>query len=513
MFMNLISMVKSSIKDIPNQKYRIENSFYLKEEGIHHFFCVCGHHDVVSDVKIENPYVDTLKFNRDEIEFTSIPDVYHPDNSCLACGNERYLDMDALLFNHKTLFWTDVDWSYREVECRHSWKLVSVMSVPRFDYDKQKIVIEELKLSSYFVSYSGESYYYENHKEFLKKQLIKDGKYYRINKILKDNMAIEMVNFMIKTSSQSLVWLNGEERELKNLLFFLKNSNIRFKDVLSWKDRDFFLYALNQYQYLEPFLKYILNHRKEKSLRKAQFISYKKMMSIGGYSPMADYIFSQTIDDVNHLLKVLNMDVEIKRKLFDDCLFQNIDYFIGFLKRQYEEKHIVRFWLSISDDDLSYFLLRDTTDLFYNKNIREELDREFQKTALNIRAIHHELTKYSRGVKRANQVLDYSDFIYSTQVSKENMDYILPHSSEILHEWGKILHNCLFYYFDKIMMEKITVFGVFMDGNLTYALEIDNHEIIQASSAYNQPITPLDREKIEKWYKEIYMKKLREFSD
>jgi len=508
MLMNLISVVKSSINDIPNQKYRIENSFYLKEEGIHHFFCVCGHHDVVADVKIENPYVDKLKFNRDEIEFTKLPDVFHPDNCCLVCGNERYLDMRSLLFEDRTRFWTDVNWAYEvRSEC-NSWSVIAFVSIPKFDYDTYKIVIKKLELSRYVVGHGGESFYNESLDFFFKKQLLLDGKYYRVKYILKNKINDKISDFMIENPSESLAWLKGEERDLENLCFFLKNSEIRFKDALYWKDRELFLYALNKYQYLESSLNYILNHRKEKSLRKAQFKSYQKMMLLGGYSPMADYIFSQTIDDVNHLVKVLNMDVAIKIKLFDDCTFENLNHFIGFLKRHYQEKYIVRFWLSITHDDLNHFLLRDTTTLFYNKRIREELERAFQKTPLNIRAIHHELTKHSRALKRLNgenRVLDYADFLHDSEMLKENILYALPYDSGMLYKWGELLYNCLSTYFNRITMGKSTVFGLFIGGKLTYAIDIYNHEIVQASSSYNQPVPKCDREKIERWHKDVYM--------
>ena len=509
MLMNLISVVKSSIKDIPNQKYRIENSFYLKEEGTHHFFCVCGHHDVVVNVKIKTPYFNELKFNRDEIDFTKLTNLYHPDNCCSACGNEQYLDMRSLLFEDKTKFWRDVNWGYEACSEYNSWSVVSFVSIPKFDYDTHQIVIEKLELSHYFIGYGGESDYSESFDIFLNKQLVLDGKCYYIKVVLKNKMHKKIIDFMIENPSESLAWLEGEERDLENISFFLKNSKIRFKDALYWKDKELFLYALNKYQYLESSLDYILNHRKEKSLRKAQFKSYKEMMLLGGYSPVADYIFSQTIDDVNHLVKVLNIDVAIKIKLFDSCTFENLDYFIGFLKRQYQEKHVVTFWLSITNDDLNCFLLRDTTRLFYTKRIREEIERLFEKTPLNIRAIHHELTKYTRALKRVkgkNRVLAYADFLHDSEVLKENILYTLPYNSAMLYNWGGLLHNYLSSSFNRIRMGESTLFGLFIDGKLTYAIDIYNHEIVQAFSSYNQPIPKSDREKIDRWHKDVYMR-------
>ena len=104
----------------------------------------------------------------------------------------------------------------------------------------------------------------------------------------------------------------------------------------------------------------------------------------------------------NYRKFIRNWTYLIKIKLFDDCRFDNLKYFFDFLKRNYEEKHIVRFWLSFSHEDLSYFLLRDTMLFFNNRFIKENIDELLEKTALNIRAIHHELTKYHRALTSGN---------------------------------------------------------------------------------------------------------------
>ena len=492
--------------------FLLQNSWYLKNNGLHHFFCTCGNYNVLDVVKVENPYLDMIEFKREEIDFTKISELtYHPDNQCDFCGNERYLDMKSLLFESKTRYWSNVKWDYEKKIDTNSWSIVSFLNIPKFDENIQKIVIEKLELSRFVIEKNGNSSYVEyveKVKYFLKKILVIDEEYFIVEKILKNKMSQNIANFMLKNPSESLAWLEGEEK-LENILFFLKNPKLRFKDIIYWQNKEYFLDFLSEYQYLEPSLAYILNHRKEKSVRKAQFKSYKKMMSEGGYSPMADYIFSRTIEDVNHLLRALNMDTDIKKKLFLGCNIVNTYLFIDFLKKYYEEKHIVKFWLSITKDDLNHFLLRDTTDMFNTKELREELIKRFRKTALNIRSIHHELTNCSRELKIENQekaILEYSDFIFDSQVTRENITYMLPMSSKILHSWGISLGNCIYSYFHKVSMGKTIIFGLFIDEKLTYAIEIVNHKIVQASSSYNRPIPKLDREKIDKWFKEVYLK-------
>jgi len=108
----------------------MENSWYIKQNKLHHFFCKCGIHDIVEN-HIEDDYsFDMIKFKREEIDFSKIPNIYHPDNSCSMCGNKRYLDMNALLFENITTFWSDIKWDYEEREDNLSWSIVSFMKIP-----------------------------------------------------------------------------------------------------------------------------------------------------------------------------------------------------------------------------------------------------------------------------------------------------------------------------------------------------------------------------------------------
>jgi hypothetical protein len=332
MFKGLITLLNASIKDIDSPRYVVENSWYLKEQGIHHFFCVCGNHDSIGYRRVKNPYLDRVKFKKEEVDFRKIPNIYHPDNRCSKCGNERYLDINALLFDSKTRFWTEIEWGYEEKLNGNSWGMVAFMHIPRFKYEKNAIVIEKIELSEFTVGYDGEQNYVEKLDLFLTKQMVIDGKYYQIRKLLKKRLTEKIVALMILNPLDSFAWLDGEEQVLENLIFFLKNPKIRFKDILYWQDREMFLEIFNECQYLEESLEFIRNFRQEKSLKKVQLKSYKKMIALGGYSPIADYIFTRTIDDVNQLIKVLDMDVDIKMQLLNDYSHENINYFIDSFK-------------------------------------------------------------------------------------------------------------------------------------------------------------------------------------
>ena len=488
----------------------MQNSWYLKEDGIHHFFCKCGKHDILNDNATEHND-DFVDFKREEIDFSTL---YYPDNYCEICSNKKYLDVRALLFEDKTRYWSDVQWQYKGEITTQGWRVEAFINIPKLDSKTKIITTEYIELSSYNINRDGQNHYFETNNNFLKKSMLIDEKYWRFDRILKDRISKKISNFILKNPSKNIEWLNVEEISLEGLLFFLKNPNIRSKDMFSWQNKEQFLEAMNKYQYVDKFLVYTLNYRKEKSLRKSQFNSYVKMIVTGEYNPLTDYIFSRTISDVNHLNKALNIDIEVKKKLFNGSNIESIKYFIDFLKKFYDEKHIVQLWLSIRLDDLLYYLVRDSINLFNNREMGDELKKNFQKTSLNIRAIHHELTRHSRRIeklKMKNEKLSYSDFMLNSEVNKEDITYKLPLDFQELYEWGSILHNCIFSYKNSIFNGKSTIFGLFVNENLTYAVEIRNNKIVQLSAPYNQKLSNLEKDKVERWHKEVYMKNLMKF--
>jgi len=493
----------------------MENSWYLSHNGLHHFFCKCGEHNIVKKNQIEADF-EIIDFKREEIDFHKIPNLYYPDHCCSVCGNERYLDMNALLFHDKTLYWSEVKWSYEMKVEDQVWSVVSFIKIPQFDNKIKKFHIDKIALSSYCIDEQGEDEYIENYINFFKKSMTINGKHCRFNRISKNEINKKISKLICQNPSKNIEWLKGEETNLKNLLFFLQNPKIRSQDMVYWKNKEYFLEAMNHYQYVDNFLAYILNHRKEKSLRKSQFNSYRQLMKSHEYTPLTDYIFSRTIQDVNHLNKALNINIEVKKRLFDGCRIEEIKYFIKFLKNFYSEKYIVQLWINVSIDDLKHYLVCDTISLFRDKELREGLNKDFKKTPLNIRAVHHEVTKYSRRIEKLkikNEIFSYGDFVLNSEVTKEKISYRLPRNHHELYEWGGVLHNCLSSYKSHILNGYSFVFGLFVDNKLTYAIELCDYKILQLSAAYNRRLSSEEQEKVYRWHKEVYIKNFMEYSD
>ncbi len=489
----------------------MENSWYLKKEGVHHFFCKCGEHKKLEALEENNIETEIDKFNREEIELRGIPNLYHPDNACAVCNNEKYLDKNSLLFDDRTRYWSEIKWQYETLIDDEKWKVRAFLKVPNVESDSKKSFIETIELATCTVYKDGKKSLEQKKNDFFKKSMLVGDKYVRIDRILKEKISEHMLNSIVNNPNRRIEWLNKKEKNLENILFFLENPSIRSQDMVQWKNRIYFLETMRREKTLENCLAYFLNYREEKSLAKIQFASYQNMMELGGYNPMVDYVFSRTITDMNHLRKALGMNVEIKQRLFDESRIEDIYHFIDFLKQRYEEKHLVRFWLSITLNDLAHYLLNDSISLFRNEDMRDELNIRFEKTRLNIRDIHDELSKHSRRVKKLkikNEVFSYTNYLIESKVSLENIFYELPVDTQELYEWGGILHNCLFSYADNISRGSSIIYGLFVENTLCYAIEIYNHKIIQASASFNRSLSKEEKEKVEKWHKEVYLKNL-----
>ena len=490
----------------------MQNSWYMKGEGVHHFFCECGGHDTVDEI-VEDEY-EVLEFKREEIDFSAIPNIYYPDNSCSMCGNERYLDRDALLFNNLTHYWSGIVWEYGNEVNDKGWFVWAMLTIPAYDSLLKKFYFKNIRLLEIRLEHSGAEKISSEVNYFLKKEMKVEERYIQLEIYMKRKLVEQMVLCVEKEPTEEIAWLLPELKKVSTaikkkemLYFFIKNKHIRFVDIFFWKHKEFFIDKAEST--LEATLDNVLNHRKEKSLRKAHYASYQEQMENGGYNPLLEYIFSHTIDDPNHLLKLLILPAEIKQKFFQKTSVENIYHFIYFLKVFYSERVVVQFWLNIANGWLDSFYLKDTINLFREERMREELQVMFRKAPLNITVMHDQLVQHYRVVKKSmisDTSFFYEDNFLSSEVECEGLVYSLPKNQRELYEWGEILGNCLFSYNHAIFAGETVVYAIFIDKRLRYALEIRNDKVMQLSATYNRPIESFHKVKVEKWFREIYLK-------
>ena len=74
-----------------------------------------------------------------------------------------------------------------------------------------------------------------------------------------------------------------------------------------------------------------------------------------------------------------------------------------------------------------------------------------------------------------------------------------------LFEWAKKLNNCIYSYSNSIHQGRSIIYGVFIDNDLKYAVEIQSGKIVQALGDSNKPVSNNDMQIIERWFKKVYL--------
>jgi hypothetical protein len=255
-------------------------------------------------------------------------------------------------------------------------------------------------------------------------------------------------------------------------------------------------------------LEYLLNHRRQKSLRRSLFDSYRRSLEVlGFYDPMADYVFSRAIRNTDHLRKLLEMDPSLKSEIFQDVAPYEAFELFNWLATHYDESMQSRLFLSLQNRSRNRRYLRDTLRMLRVPGMASLVREHFRRVPANWKRLHdalvslHRLHRFSTRGKKS--------FLYRKQDRQaegtwEGLSYRLPEGIEELHHWAKELGNCLFSYGTTIQKGESIVFGIFKEGNLAYAIEIRRMEIVQARARFNRKIPPADMEKIGIWFKRVY---------
>ncbi len=93
-------------------------------------------------------------------------------------------------------------------------------------------------------------------------------------------------------------------------------------------------------------------------------------------------------------------------------------------------------------------------------------------------------------------------------VIKEPYSVQLPQNGLELYEWSVALQNCLSGYGELIKNKHTTVYGFFKDSVLHIAVEVNNNQIVQANSKYNQKISREETNLINAWFDEFVLQKI-----
>ena len=411
---------------------------------------------------------------------------------------------------------TEDDIIFEAKKSLSGWVVQAKFHLPFYNEIHQSIQMQENILATASLNESGYSYL------DLPNQGIRSEKFpysFTLPNNFTEQLWDILYDFVITNPSNDISWITKDllcsfplRKKIKVLEFFLENHDLKDLEFYFWDENVLvFDQIMKDHQTVLEMISYVLNYRKEKSVKRAYINSYKESMSKNYYDPKADLVFARMIKDPNHLVKLIQIRPEIKNKLFDPIEELDIYAFFDFLKAKFTDQSIVKLFQNITNEDLANHYLRDTIKM-YKHSIRA---RENVKLKENIKCLHNELIRFSREEEKKLESLrelqsKYIEFKYNlshinAQIELGTLSFKLPMNNNQLGFWSNELNNCMFSYVTDIQKGLSTIYGVYKNQNLKYAVEIQFGKIVQALGASNKSIDEDDMQIIEQWFDRVYL--------
>ncbi len=360
-------------------KYQNKNSWILSVKNKtdakyrHHYFCSC-----TKEFKLQ----------------TEINEPEAPDILCPMCGNDYF--KDAVIFEdiQSTKIWKYFKWSTVVSENDKHWKVTLKYEVPIYNDTVNKVEIKDRELLHIVFRKDGSSSHRVSYTSKIISQysLYLDDKVQSLKNLLLDEAKENLYNYVMMHKSKTIEWIDDKaikefssDNKLKYLTFFLKNSHLKEHRFFFWRMDNIHNHTMKYTTQVEM-LNFIVDNRKEKSIKKALYQEYENSINHIGYYPYSDYIFSRSIENIDLLIKLYRIYPAIKQHIFTDETFAVAVEFILFLKRHYTEKQIVRLFIEDMQDVKEYKNRlnnwRDTLRMLQTRTAFKSLEEHFSKVKL-----------------------------------------------------------------------------------------------------------------------------------
>jgi len=480
-------------------KYKNKNSWILSVENKtntkynHHYFCSC-----------------TKEFKlRTEINEPNAPDIL-----CPMCGNDYF--KDAVVFENmkSTKIWKYFKWMSVVSEDKDYWNISLKYETPILNDKTYEIKLNNKDLLHIRLKKDGSVASKISYKSKVVSQysLFMDDRVQPFKKLLLDEAKESLYNYIMMNKSKVIEWIDDNELKefsiddkLKYLTFFLKNSHLKEHRFFFWRMDNIQDHTIKHTTQIEM-LNFVVDNRKEKSIKKALYLGYENSINHIGYYPYSDYIFSRSIKNIDLLIKLYGIYPAIKQHIFTDETFAVAIEFILFLKRHYTEKQIVKLFLEDMQDVKEYKNRlnnwRDTLRMLQTRNAFSSLEEHFSKVKLTTKKLHDEIVRVFHIVSYeldAKESFEYDEIYLSACSTYKELEFKLPLTVKELSLWAKMLHNCMFGYSRSIHEQRSIIYGVFRAEELLYAVELNGFRIVQAKAVSNNTIPAEDMSIINGW--------------
>ena len=455
----------------------------------HFYACACGVQEViVSSVEHTPTYV------------------------CEGCENQYFINAyHAMQEQSIYLHYEGVAYTY---VCEHTskgFKATAYLDVPaRTHFMQKRISFKEERIESYEI-------------------ILEHGKATEVSSPLSTELSMvlkrHLNDYIIQTYNDDrniLIYFKYEkntDKQVKIVLFYLGLPKYLEYIFYFWKV-DFNLRGMekkNRPMTIDAMINYLLNNRTEHSLRQALIERYRATFwdnvgnksfynpdAIYHFDPLVPFVVSRSFDDPNIASMLLRNEwvlFEHNNQASDEELYtlHDVIWLIMFLKRHYSEKQIAKLLLSIPSelavwDDILALVIDN----------KHSIRGHFNKVKLNMKSLHDEIVNCT--LQEENKIHYHVNFTYEAQYKNAcivfgDMEFRLPATGEVVASWAHSLHNCLLGYIIPINLRYTTIYGVFSDNTLIYAVEISEKVIVQMSGKYNVPLPEKEAGQIKQWHK------------
>lgn len=438
----------------------------VSEYQAHFYHCECGHNEVALSSNGETPLYQ-----------------------CEQCDNTCFINIDVKK-GYLTLHYTNLNFIYECKKVDDGYIVNTYLNIPyHADFLRNKLLYKKEFIASLTVSFSKRSHIFKLPR-----------KNFRAIDILKRKTK----DFIIKDTGDELIYYKDSLNKIEEIHPFSFNPNLIDTEFSFWKKID--LRILNNPKSrigVIEMLHYLLNYRKERSLKRVLFEKYKQLQddgpSFGFFDPLGPFVVSRCFNDPNIASKLLKNDCMISEPLEEGRYsLHDMIWFLMFLKKHYREKQIAKMLLDFKNE---WHIWSDI--IFLVPNNKRILKRKFNKVKLTIENLHNEIIRCTIEAQRKPLVklkFSYEENYKQACTKMVDLEFRLPSTNEELWYWAECLHNCISGYYDAIEKRRTTIYGAFRDHKILYAIEVTSLEINEMSGKYNNVIPIEDKNIINKWW-------------
>lgn len=470
--------MRKSLSDCPNLFSKKETNNYQA----HFYDCKCGIMKVVLSSNIEIP-------------------IYQ----CEACDNIHFVDASKAKKGYFILQQNEnLPLHYECKKVYDGYIINAFLNIPYdADFMREQLLYKKEFIASLLVSSLEEKYFFNLPVEHFKE---KDVLQRKIHKFIIEDTNDKLVYYKDFLKKQELIYPFHFHPNLRDSEFYLWNK-IELRALINPK---------NPIGVVEM-LHYLLNNRKERSLKRVLFKKYTHQLrlspTLNSFNPLAAFVISRCFDDPNIASKLLAEDLAILSFEYDtegrewpyfgkfaSSIFIYFQiWFIKFLKIHYRENQLAKMFL---EQDSVWHLWSDTLSLIAgNKRI---IKRNFEKVKLTLENIHDEIVRCTNAQENEELIklqFSYEENFEKACITMDNIEFRLPFTGKELGTWAQDMHNCISGYGLAIKNRYTTIYGAFRDDKMLYTIEASASEINEMSGKYNSEISTSDTNIINQWWK------------